>query len=141
MGWTGVGMEMVWSGEGTEMEYGKSWDGGGMGEERSRDGGWGKREGWRVGWSMGWSRKGAEMEMGWKWDGGGDGGAVQRPCADPIAAITPTWRPSPAPHTAPHAAPHTAPHAAPQRRGVDKAALGVTACKYCSPAKHSAGTA
>ena len=71
MGWTGVGMEMVWSGEGTEMEYGKSWDGGGMGEERSRDGGWGKREGWRVGWSMGWSRKGAEMEMGWKWDGVG----------------------------------------------------------------------
>ena len=74
------------------------------------------------------------MEMGWKWDGGGDGGAVQRPCADPIAAIAPTRRPSPAPHTAPHAAPH----AAPQHRGVDKAALGVTACKYCSPAKHSA---
>ena len=94
-------------------------------------GGNGKDGGWDGAWD------GVGKEQRWKWDGNGmgwDGGAVQRPCADPIAAIAPTRRPSPAPHTAPHAAPH----AAPQRRGVDKAALGVTACKYCSPAKHSA---
>ena len=90
-------------------------------------GGNGKDGGWDGAWD------GVGKEQRWKWDGNGmgwDGGAVQRPCADPIAAIAPMQRPSPAPHAAPHAAP--------QRRGVDKAALGVTACKYCSPAKHSA---